>query len=207
MANGSVLLPGVQESWFKGINDLTRSTPWLHAPARLYAEYGVVLFGVILLLSWWFARREGNLAKVAASLWAPVGMMIAIGINQFLVAAFSESRPFTVLPHAMTLMSHSADPGFPSDHAVMAGAVAAGVLLVHRRLGLVTTVLALLIAFARVYVGVHWPLDVIAGLIVGALVSLASYALVRPLAIRIVDALSRTPIRPLLTASPAPAHP
>ncbi len=51
----------------------------------------------------------------------------------------------------------------PSDHAVMAGAVAAGLLLAHRRLGALAAAAALLMAFARVYIGAHYPWDVLGG--------------------------------------------
>jgi len=203
MASGPVVLPGTQESWFTGINHFARSTSWLHGPAELYAKYGVVLFALIMLVSWWFARRDGDLAKVSASLWAPVGALIALGLNQFLVSAFSEPRPYTVFPNALTLVSRGTDPSFPSDHSVIVGAVAVGVLLVHRRLGLVTAALAVLMAATRVYVGAHWPLDVVAGLAVGAVLAVASYLVVRPLLVRIVQSLARTPIRPLLTAQHA----
>jgi undecaprenyl-diphosphatase len=203
MAHGPVVFPSAQESWFTGINHFARSTSWLHAPAEAYAKYGVAVFALLMLVSWWKARNEGDLAKAAAALWAPVGMLIALGLNQFLVSAFSEERPYTVFPDALTLVARSADPSFPSDHSVVVGAVAVGVLLVHRRLGLVTAALAVLMAAARVYVGAHWPLDVVAGLAVGAVLALASYLLVRPLLGRIVNALAGTPIRTLLTARPA----
>lgn len=77
----------------------------------------------------------------------------------------------------------------------MAGAAAAGVLLAHRKLGLVTAGLALLMAATRVYVGAHFPLDVVAGLAVGAALALTSYA-AQPLVLRLVVALSRTVARP-----------
>jgi undecaprenyl-diphosphatase len=109
------------------------------------------------------------------------------------------------MPHAVVLVSRSTDLSFASDHAVMAGAVAAGVLLAHRKLGLLTLCLALVMAAARVYVGAHFPLDVAAGLAVGAIVAVASYGLVRPVATRVVVSLSRTPVRPLVTTLPASA--
>jgi undecaprenyl-diphosphatase len=60
-------------------------------------------------------------------------------------------------------------------------------------------------AATRVYVGAHFPLDVAAGLAVGAVVALVSYWLVRPLATRLVVLLTRTPVRPLVTARPVEA--
>jgi membrane-associated phospholipid phosphatase len=191
-----------QESWFSAIDDFARRTPWLHAPARLYAEYGVVLFAALLLASWLLARRDGDLQRVTAALWAPAGALLALGVNQFLVAAVAEERPYTALPHALVLVPRSADYSFPSDHAVMAGAVAAGVLLAHRRLGLVAVVLAVLMAATRVYVGVHFPLDVAVGLAVGAILAVGSYLILRPLLRRFVVMLTRSPLRPLVTAQP-----
>ncbi len=205
-ASGSTVVWGhVQEDWFSTVNDVARRTPWLHGPARLFAEYGVVVFAGLLLASWLLARRDGDLGRVAAALWAPVGVLVAVGVNQFLVSAVAEERPYTALPGSLVLVSRSSDYSFPSDHAVMAGAVAVGVLLVHRRLGLLTVVLALLMAATRVYVGAHFPLDVAAGLAVGALVALVAYLAVRPLAARLVVLLARTPVRPLLTAEPVGA--
>ena len=195
-----VVWGGVQEPWFRAVNDLARHTSWLHAPARAFAEYGVVVFAALLLLSWWLARRDGDLRQVAAALWAPVGMLIAIGLNQLIGAAVAEPRPYTVLPHALTLVAHSSDFSFPSDHSVMAGAVAAGVLLARRVLGLVTAALAVLMAATRVYVGAHRPLDVVAGLLVGAGVVVVTYLLVAPLLRRLLAALTRTPVRVLLTS-------
>ncbi len=128
--------------------------------------------------------------------------MIALGVNQFLVAAFGESRPYTVMPHALVLVSRSTDSSFPSDHAVMAGAVTASVLLANRRLGLLTAGLAVLMAATRVYVGAHFPLDVVVGLAVGAIIAVVSYLIVRPLCYRLVVLLGQTRLRLLVTAQP-----
>lgn len=58
-------------------------------------------------------------------------------------------------------------------------------------------------AFARVYVGAHYPHDVLAGLALGAGTSLAGYALTRPLLHRLVRHARGTRLRVLLTAKPA----
>jgi undecaprenyl-diphosphatase len=198
--NDAVVWGSLQDGWFRSVNDFSRSTPWLHAPARMYAEYGVAVFAVLLLVSWWVARREGDPRRVGAALWAPAGTLIAIGVNQFLVAAFAEPRPYTVLPNTLVLVSRSTDFSFPSDHSVMAGAVAAGVFLANRRLGILTAALAVLMAVTRVYVGAHFPLDVLAGLVVGAALCTVSYLLVAPLVTRLVVLLGRTPAKLLVSA-------
>lgn len=203
-ASGSaVMWDAAQEDWFGAVNHFARLTPWLHAPARLYAEYGIVLFAGLLMCSWLLSRRGGDLHRVTAALWAPFGALIAIGVNQFLVATFAEPRPYTVMPGALVLVSRSTDYSFPSDHAVMAGAVTVGVLLANRKLGVLAAVLAALMAVTRVYVGAHFPLDVVAGLAVGAIVALGSYGVTRPVFSRLVLGLSRTPVRPFVTAQPA----
>ncbi len=185
--------------WFLAVNQFARNTPGLQTPLRLYAEYGVILFAGVLLLAWWWARRDRNVRTMAAALWAPLGALLAIGLNQPLVALAHEPRPFTVFPHALVLVTRSQDYSFPSDHAVMAGAVAAGVLLTHRRLGIATAVAAVVMGFTRVYVGAHFPIDVIVGLVLGAAVTWVGYLAAGPLLTRAVTGLTRTQLRILLT--------
>lgn len=95
------------------------------------------------------------------------------------------------------------DAGFPSDHTVMAGAAAAGLWLVHRRLAVLAAVAAVVMAFARVYIAAHYPQDVLAGLALGAAVSLVGFYLARPLVTRLLALLARTPLRILLTDTAA----
>jgi undecaprenyl-diphosphatase len=84
---------------------------------------------------------------------------------------------------------------------MVAGALAAGILLLHRRVGLVAMMAAFLLAFSRVYVGVHYPSDVVVGLLLGfavtATLMIPFCAIIQPLLAKI----ARTPLRPALTTA------
>lgn len=188
-------------SWFRDVNDFARATPWLHGTARAYASYGLVLFAALLLAGWWSARGRNDRGSLVAALWAPLGMLLALALNQPLGQAVGETRPYAVLPHVLVLVHRTTDFSFPSDHAVMAGAVAAGVLLANRRIGVVAVAAALLMAATRVYVGAHYPGDVLAGLALGALVTVVGYPAARPVIAAVVRRLEATPLK-VLVASP-----
>src|SRR5689334_14040325 len=94
-------------SVFHAVNEFARHTGWLHAPMLAYADYGVVLFAGLLLVGWWVARASGDHHKVAAALWAPLGALAALAVNQLLVNGFREPRPYSVLPHMLLLAQRS----------------------------------------------------------------------------------------------------
>jgi membrane-associated phospholipid phosphatase len=189
-------------SLFLRVNDFARATPWLHGPLGLYAGYGLVVFAGLLLVGWWIARKAGEPARMAAALWAPLGMLLALALNQPIGAVVNEARPYASLPNVLVLATPTTDPSFPSDHAMVAGAVTASLFLVDRRLGWVSALAAVLMAFSRVYIAAHYPLDVVVGLLLGAAISLAGYFLLRRVLLRMVITLQHTRFRPLLTAAP-----
>ena len=155
---------------FRAFNDFARHTAWLHGVAKLFANDGVVLFGLLLVAGVLLNRGVG-LRALTRSLLAGAGVLVAVAVNQPLVHAVAEERPYARWPDVLVLVHRSTDPSFPSDHAVMAGATAVGLLLSRRRLGWVAVPLALLMAADRVYVGAHYPGDVLAGLALGSLVA------------------------------------
>lgn len=160
------------------VNGFARHTGWLHGAVWGYATYGVVLVAALLLAGVW-RSRTGSDRRLAAAGWACLATLIAVGVNQPLVAAFAEARPYTTHHDLLVLATRSTDFSFPSDHAVMAGAAAAGLWLVSRTLGAIATVAALVMAFARVYIAAHYPWDVVVGLVVGAWVALVGWVLLR----------------------------
>jgi undecaprenyl-diphosphatase len=188
------------------VNRFARRTSWLHGVLTAYAGYGVVLFALLLVIGWWLARSARDLRAMAAVVWTAVGTLVAVAVNQPIASAVAERRPYQSIPHVLVLVSRTSDYGFPSDHATMAGAVAAGLCFVGRRLGIVAWVAAALMAFARVYVGAHYPHDVVAGLALGAAVVIVTGWLARPVLTRLLTRLAATPLRPVLTAHlPEPA--
>ncbi|OBJ45381.1 UDP-diphosphatase [Mycolicibacterium mucogenicum] len=187
---------------FHDINDLARDTPWLQPIVSGYANYGLVLFAGLLLAGCWIARCDTNPDRMTAAAWAPLGMLAALALNQPVAAVINETRPCQGL-HDIVVLHCNTDPGFPSDHAVMAGAVTAGVWLVSHRLGLLAALAAAAMAVARVYVGAHYPKDVVAGLVFGAVVTLAGYLLARPLLRRLLTLVAATPLRILIITARA----
>lgn len=185
---------GPDRSWFLSVNEWAQDTPWLHGVVKAYAGYGAALFAGLLLLGYLEARRSGSPRLLAASAWSGVATLLAVAVNQPIASGVGEPRPFSVFPDALVLAHRSADPSFASDHAVMAGAAAVALCFVSRRLGVVAGAAAVLMAFARVYVGAHFPVDVVAGLALGAAVAAGGWALLhRPLT-GVVHRAGRTPL-------------
>ncbi|HUY44497.1 MAG TPA: phosphatase PAP2 family protein [Streptosporangiaceae bacterium] len=199
---------GLDKRLFLDVNSFARHTGWLHAPMLAYAvEGGIILLALLLVVGWWLARRRRDAPAMAAALWAGIATIAAVGIVQPVNHAVAEARPWEGLPHALILAGHSTDFSFPSDHAVMAGAVTAGLFLYHRRLGVIAAIAAVLLCFGRVYIGAHYPQDVAAGLIIGAVVVLIGYVIVHVPLAALVRLASRTPLRILVTARPGLLEP
>ena len=184
---------------FLDVNRFARHTPWLHGVAVAYVNLAVAGLAVLVLIGVLVARHRPS-GVLAAAVWSGLAGPVAVGLNQPLIHALDEKRPFVTLPHVLVLVHRSADAGLPSDHATLAGAVLAAMYLVDRRLGVVATVVGVLLAADRVYVGVHYPGDVLAGLAVGAAVALLGWLLTRVLLTALVRRLRAGSLRRLLTA-------
>jgi undecaprenyl-diphosphatase len=130
------------------------------APVLAYAAGRPVLFTTLV---------------TAATVWT------ADLLAQVLKGVFDRERPFEVVSAADPLWEWTVSSSMPSGHAATsaAGAVILGYLL--GRWGLWLGLLAVAIGFSRIYVGVHYPLDVVVGAAVGLAVGLAAVALVRRL--------------------------
>lgn len=189
------------DTWiFYGINHFARDTPWLHPIVLGYATYSVVLFAALIVAAWWLARSDIDKGRMEAALWAPLGVLLALAVNQPIADAVAEVRPCNAL-HDIVVLHCNTDPGLPSDHAVMAGAATAGLWLVYRRLGLLAALASVLMGFARVYVAAHYPQDVLAGFALGVVVSMAGYLLARPLLRYLLAAIDRTRLRTLTSGT------
>lgn len=188
-------------SLFRSVNDLARHTGWLHGAATAWTTYGLAAFALLLLGGYLVARTHDDLRVTTTALLGPAAVLVAVAANQPLVHLFHRARPFDVLPGVLVLTRHASDSGFPSDHAVMAGATAVAVLMVSRRLGAAAVVAALAMAFARVYIGVHFPGDVVVGLAVGAVVAYAALRVGAALLTPVVLRLSQGRLRPLVLAA------
>ena len=187
------------------VNAVARHTGWLHSVVLGYATYGLALFAV-LLLAGVLLRRRASTPALAAAGWAVLATLLAVGLNQPLVSGFAEARPYTAHPQLLVLATRSSDFSFPSDHAVMAGAAAAGLWLTSRLLGAIATVAALVMAFSRVYIAAHYPWDVAAGLVFGALVALLGWLLLRVPLVALTRWLRDRPGVRQAFPAPAAAH-
>lgn len=158
------------ERW---INGPAGSQPALDAVMKGLAAGAEVAF-LLLVAGWflwgWYRREARDREGAIAALLAAAG---ALGVNQVIAAIWARPRPFITHPAAVhVLLGHSNDPSFPSDHAAAAFAIAGVVMLVHRRAGIAALVVAACVAYARVYVGDHYPGDVAAGAAVGLAMAL-----------------------------------
>ncbi len=140
--------------------------------ATFVAQWLVGGLGVLLLALWLWGGRTSRAAVLVAVQTVALGMACNLVIGQF----FMHPRPF-MIPLGHTYLAHAPETSFPSDHAVVFFAVGLGLCLYRRALAAVVMALGVAVGTARVYLGVHFPFDIVGSL----LVAIASYWVVAAL--------------------------
>lgn len=197
---------GIDGSLFTSITDFARDTKWLNTPMEVWTNLGLGVFAVLMVVGWWKARRRGAEA-VTVALAAPVAVMVAFAAAEVVKKVVAEVRPCRSMPHAYLVDSCPArsDYALPSGHATVAAATVAALFLLDRRLSAIAAVFALVEGFSRVYVGAHYPHDVVGSAILALPIAYLTSLALRRWATPLVTSLNRGALRPLLTAEPRTA--
>ena len=118
-----------------------------------------LLYCIILLFAWFWLR--GNYDTKKQILKAFIFTSIAILISQCISHVYYHPRPF-VMEVGRTLIYHAPNGSFPSDHMLIFSTIAFSYLFsAQRKLGGFLLIMAWLVAWSRVYLGVHFPLDML----------------------------------------------
>jgi undecaprenyl-diphosphatase len=135
---------------------------WLMTAASDVGARGRIWFVLALVLLWFHPRRARGVWQMTLA----IGFAVLVA-DAALKPAFQRARPFQASADVRVIAPQPVNHSFPSGHAAtaFAGAAALSRLWPGVRAGL--WALACLIALSRVYVGVHYPLDVLGGAIVG----------------------------------------
>lgn len=138
---------------------------WMVGGAAALANSPVAIAPVLVTALWvWGApSARGALIAVAGAVVAAQGVNMALGLLWF------EPRPFMV-PVGHTLVAHVADNGFPSDHATLVWTLGASLAATGAapRWGAAVCFYGVAVAWSRVWLGIHFPDDMLASAVVGA---------------------------------------
>ncbi|OFD51490.1 undecaprenyl-diphosphatase [Bacillus mycoides] len=156
---------------FRAINDLGKQYPSLNSTMTFVAEY-MVYFLALIIIAYWFTRSTQNRMMIVQAM---VAFVTAEVIGKIAGKFYSNYQPFAVLPDVNKLVDHAVDNSFPSDHTILFFSICFSFWLVHKKVGWLWIALAFCVAISRIWVGVHYPFDVVTGALLGSISALFSY--------------------------------
>ncbi|MBP0590916.1 phosphatase PAP2 family protein [Paraburkholderia sp. LEh10] len=166
-------LEAFNQALFLTINATTSTPHWQIGVALAVADYVVYLVPLVLGALWLLGGQHQRETAIRACCVA----LLALGFNQIIGLYWMHPRPF-MMGVGHTFIEHAPDSSFPSDHGTVFASVALTLLVARMRwYGSLMLVAGLAVAWARLFIGVHFPLDM-AGAVVIACVA---FAVVMPL--------------------------
>ncbi|MEU6997346.1 phosphatase PAP2 family protein [Nonomuraea sp. NPDC046570] len=152
---------------YRDIIEFAQGTPaWVHTFFEVGTDAGLLVFAALYVLAWWRARG-GPVRDMAIVLVGPVATVGAYVVSELVKIVVREERPCRGGLPTIAACPVVGDWSFPSNHAVLAAGAAGTLIVAWRALAWVVLPMAALMAFSRVFVGVHYPHDVAAGFLLG----------------------------------------
>lgn len=153
----------IDQLLFASINNLAGKFPILDNSAIFFAEYAP--YFLIIIVIFFLINNFKKYKKMAAYAFFS-SFTAKFLVSEIIRFFYSKPRPF-VGGSANLLINKIATPAFPSGHASFFFAIATIIYMRNKKLGILSFLLCVLMGISRVYVGVHWPADIIGGAFVG----------------------------------------
>ena len=153
----------INQSLFTSINQYAGQNALFDNIGIFLAEYSPYLFIALEVYLYFIARKRHE------ALLAFYSVLLALSINQIIGLFYFHNRPF-MDGLGTTLFKHVPENSFPSDHTTFMLAIAFSLLLSSRtrKVGLLFMILGVIGGAFRIFIGVHYPFDIMGGILVGA---------------------------------------
>ncbi|PKE31057.1 undecaprenyl-diphosphate phosphatase [Rahnella sp. AA] len=154
---------------FLWINATPASPKALIKLATFLANDLIIIVPLLIVGLWLWGQRENISKQRELVSKTTIALLFAMTAAKTLSVLFPHARPF-VEGFGYTFLQHAPDSSFPSDHGTAIFTFALAFLFWHRRWsGAILLAVGAGIAWSRIYLGIHWPLDMLGGLLVGTL--------------------------------------
>ncbi len=158
---------------FHILNVPDQTSIWMINYASLIAHDLVYLFLLIFAIAWFRGSYEVKTGIIKAFIFTAITLLM----SEVLSAILNTPRPF-VIDVGRTLIEHAPTGSFPSNHmSIFSGIAFAYYFSPQRDLGRILIWTAWLVAWSRVYVGVHFPIDMLGAFLIAIIVNLAGLPL------------------------------
>ncbi|OGZ04782.1 MAG: hypothetical protein A2845_06300 [Candidatus Lloydbacteria bacterium RIFCSPHIGHO2_01_FULL_49_22] len=155
----------IHEKIFFVFYDLFGPASYLSGVTIFFAEWFPYILVTVALIYELFIRNEGEVFRSMLRIYIPP--LIVLSITEVFKHYFPYPRPFAALEIPPSIIVHDPFGSFPSSHAAFFAALGITMYFCNKKLGKWFLVGAVLIGIARIGVGVHWPIDIFAGLLIG----------------------------------------
>jgi len=186
---------------YHAINHLVLRHEWLADGWATFENWSVPALALATVALWLLARPGGERKWKLASTCALAAAAVGLLINQVIAKLiWDRRRPFAAHPTAHVWGARTHDASFPSDHASASFAIGFAVVMFDRVIGGLFLAAAVAIGVGRVFIGEHYPLDVVAGCLVGLAAALIVVKLGRPVIawlVRLVERATDPVLAPL----------
>lgn len=160
---------------FRMVNDLGKEHTYLNSVFSFIAEYLVVFLALSVLFSWFTRNRENRIMIISAT----ITFIFSIIIGKVLGLFYSNYQPFVELTGVNLLIEKEVDNSFPSDHTILFFSYCFSFWLFKRGVWSLSLLVATLVGISRIWVGVHYPFDVLTSIIISFTIAYLIYSIVR----------------------------
>ncbi len=160
---------------FNFLNNFANHSAILDYGGIFFATYLQYMLGAILLHLMFYPREKRNINRPMVTVSLIAAILARLVVKTAILLIHGRPRPYVVIETAHKLIPTSIAENFqsfPSGHTIFFFSLATVLYMFNKKLGVWFYVAALTMGIARIFVGVHWPTDIIGGIILGILVGL-----------------------------------